>query len=676
MKTVRNQLLVAAAAAGVIGMAAAVRANTYTWVGSTADWNTSTNWTPTGGPPTAADTAIFSGATSNTAVTLSGTGNALGIGFNGSTGYTVGTTTGPAIDLASGGYVNLQSSDTASQSVNAPIVIGGNESFTNDASGSANTLAVGGSVTGTAGAAATDTLTLTGTNTGANAVNGVIADGSGGGNVAVAATGGSWTLGGVNTYSGGTTVDNGASLEYTNTAAFGPGTITIGVGSGSATYGTLVAGVGGTLANNITTVAPGYTGSDVFNTNGVTTTLTGKINSGGWKITGGGTLIYATSSNSGEEDQFVTGGSTLEVASGGYFGNGNLSLTDGHFVSGNGVVATLAGFNGDSSSSISIATANSGVQNLNGTALNNGTDPHGNATQIYAGAITGAGSFIVDRQYTFASGSTTIDGASALTGFTGTLGVNYDGILNVSLVTGLSGNAVEFTGGAYNGSAAATTEILYLNGTGQVALGAVSMAIGNPWGSGFTGSSAVNTIDAGGTNNTVTISGAISSSASPGNPTSLVLQDGKFALAGGITSGAVQVASTGTLSNINFTLGSGGSLAGSGTLTWNLSGNSGDLLTDNGTLNITNLNLVLNMTGTQTFSQYVLVDYAGGTLTGTAFASVTGLQPGWTLDYSGTALNPSSIVLSRVPEPGALALLAVGGLGLVLLGRKRRSADM
>ncbi len=672
MRTTRSTLLLAAAAAGVLGIAEGVRANTYTWGGSSSsDWNTGANWTPTGGPPTSADTAVFSGPSSNTSVTLSGVGNALGVNFNGSTGYTVGTTGGPAVDLGSGGYVDVQSGDSAAQVVNAPIVLGGNEIFSNDASGIANTLTVGGSVTGTAGVAATDTLTLTGTNTGANAVNGVIADGSGGGKVAVAATGGSWTLGGVNTYSGGTTVENKASLEYTNTAAFGSGTITMGAGSGSGTYGTLVAGVGGTLANNITTVAPGYTGGDVFNTNGVTTTLTGHISSGGWTITGGGTLIYATSSNGGQEDQSVTGGSTLEVATGGYFGNGNLFLTNGHFVSGSGIVATLAGLNGDSNSSITVATANSGVQNLNGTGLNNGTDPHGNATQIYAGTIIGAGSFIVDRQYTFASGSTTIDGANALAGFTGTFGVNYNGILNVSLGTGLSGNAVEFTGGAYNGGAAATTEILYLNGTGQVTLGAVSMAIGNPWGNGFTGSSAVNTIDAGGANNTVTIGGAISSTAGSNTPESLVLQDGKFVLSGGIASGTVQVAGTGALSSMKFTLSSGGTLNGTGTLTWNLSGNTGDLLTDNGTLTITGLNLVLNITGTQSLSQYVLVDYAGGTLTGTAFATVTGLQAGWTIDYSGTVLHPSSIVLSRVPEPAALGLLGVGGLGLLLVRRRK-----
>ncbi len=663
MNTTRNTLLLAAAAAGVLGISASVRANTYTWVGSSSsDWNTGGNWSPSG-PPTSADTAVFSGPSSNTSVTLSGVGNALGVNFNGSTGYTVGTTGGPAIDLGSGGGVDVQSGDGAAQVVNAPIVLGGNETFSNDASGSANTLTVGGSITGTAGATATDTLTLTGTNTGANAVNGVIANGSGGGNVAVAATGGSWTLGGANTYSGGTTVENGASLEYTNTAAFGSGTINVGVsGTTAQESGTLVAGVGGTLANNITSVAPIYTQSDVFNTNGVTTNLTGIFSGQGFTITGGGTLIFSNSGNHGQGGEIVNGGSTLEVASGGYFGNGYLMLNAGTFVLGAGVSTNVGGLSGGTSSKIDLSATGTNLVDLSDL---------GNVN--YSGSIVGSGSLTVNREWSFASGSTTFNGANGLANFTGIFGLNYNAVVNVSTVAGLAGNAVEFSGGAYNGGAAATTETLNLTG-GSVTLGVVSMAIGNPWGNGFTGSSAVNTIDAGGANNTVTIGGAISSTAGSSTPESLVLQDGKFVLSGGIASGTVQVAGTGTLSSMNFTLGSGGTLNGSGALTWNLSGNSGDLLADNGTLNITGLNLVLNITGTQTLSQYVLVDYAGGTLTGSAFASVTGLEPGWTIDYSGTALNPSSIVLTQVPEPAALGLLGVGGLSLLLVKRKRNLA--
>ncbi len=651
MRTTRSTLLLAAAAAGVLGIAAGVRANTYTWTGSSSsDWNTGGNWSPSG-PPTSADTAVFSGPSSNTSVTLSGVGNALGVNFNGSTGYTVGTTGGSAIDLGSGGYVDVQSGDSAAQVVNAPIVLGGNETFSNDASGSANTLTVGGSVTGTAGVAATDTLTLTGTNTGANAVNGVIADGSGGGNVAVAVTGGSWTLGGVNTYSGGTTVENKASLEYTNTAAFGSGTITMGAGSGSGTYGTLVAGVGGTLANNITTVAPGYTGGDVFNTNGVVTKLTGDLSGNGWTITGGGTLEYtAGPGHNSQNGDIVTGGATLELASGGYFGYGYLQLQSGHFVMSTGLSTNLAWLTGDANSTVSIAS---------GSTLQS----WGEGTNTYSGTISGGGNFTVNNVNSWATGgSLALNGTNALANLEGTIGLDNRANVTIAMAAGLSGNEISFIGGVYNGGNAATSQFLYLTGTGSMTLGAVAMST--------TTDASTNTIDAGGSGNTVTL-GAISAGTGGATLNTLVLQDGKFVLSGGITSGTVQVAGTGTLSSMNFTLGSGGTLNGSGTLTWNLSGNTGDLLTDNGTLNITGLNLVLNITGTQSLSQYVLVDYAGGTLTGTAFATVTGLPAGWTIDYSGTVLHPSSIVLSRVPEPAALGLLGVGGLGLLLVGRRR-----
>ena len=129
----------------------------------------------------------------------------------------------------------------------------------------------------------------------------------------------------------------------------------------------------------------------------------------------------------------------------------------------------------------------------------------------------------------------------------------------------------------------------------------------------------------------------------------------------------------GSLANSNITISSGATVNGSGTLTYNLSNDTGNLITDGGTLDISALNLALNITGTQTQSKYVIADYTGGALLGSAFASVTGLQNGWSINYG--ALQPNEIVLvnnAAVPEPASLGQLVAGILGLCLLGRRRK----
>ena len=136
----------------------------------------------------------------------------------------------------------------------------------------------------------------------------------------------------------------------------------------------------------------------------------------------------------------------------------------------------------------------------------------------------------------------------------------------------------------------------------------------------------------------------------------------------------------GSLANSNITIDSGATLSGMtpnsstvGVLNFNISGNTSNLITDNGTFDITDLALVFNLSGKQTMSQYLLANYTNGSLVGTKFYSTT-LANGWSIDY-GT-LHPGEIVLvnaNPVPEPASLGLLAVGGLGLLLLGKRRHA---
>ncbi|MEM7624048.1 MAG: hypothetical protein AAF333_00315 [Planctomycetota bacterium] len=88
--------------------------------------------------------------------------------------------------------------------------------------------------------------------------------------------------------------------------------------------------------------------------------------------------------------------------------------------------------------------------------------------------------------------------------------------------------------------------------------------------------------------------------------------------------------------NANLTLDAGTTLnadpTNGGTLNFNISGETSDLITVNGTLDITNLTLDLNAVG-PTAASYVVADYSGGTLIGSAFAEVFGLVSGYELDY-------------------------------------------
>jgi fibronectin-binding autotransporter adhesin len=149
------------------------------------------------------------------------------------------------------------------------------------------------------------TLTLTGTNTGANAVTGVISNGTGGTVVtAVTKTGtGAWALSGAPTYTGTTTVTQGAlSLTGNRTAASGAITV-----ANATTDATLNIGNGTFTMNGNFTVAAGTAtpGVGTVNQTGGSITLTGtallvgnNIATGVYNLSGG-TLTGPAATNRG-----------------------------------------------------------------------------------------------------------------------------------------------------------------------------------------------------------------------------------------------------------------------------------------------------------------------------------------------------------------------------------------
>ncbi len=133
--------------------------------------------------------------------------------------FTIGTVGGNSLLLANGGSIAILSGSTvegAIQTINAPLVLqpasnstAGTYSFNNASSLTGSILKIGGTVTGGTTTSAI-TLILTGSNTSANEISGVVSDGGAGSGLAISKTGvGTWILSGANSYTGSTTVNAG-----------------------------------------------------------------------------------------------------------------------------------------------------------------------------------------------------------------------------------------------------------------------------------------------------------------------------------------------------------------------------------------------------------------------------------------------------------------------------------
>ena len=123
---------------------------------------------------------------------------------------------------------------------------------------------------------------------------------------------------------------------------------------------------------------------------------------------------------------------------------------------------------------------------------------------------------------------------------------------------------------------------------------------------------------------------------------------------GGTTVSAGTLNLSGSLTNSMITI-TGGTFAGdaanTGTLNFNITNNTANLISisGSGVLNLTNLNLSISMTGSATTNEFVVANQnvGSGYVTGAQFYNVI-LPQGWKLNYSGTASNPGKVVLFRV----------------------------
>ncbi len=242
-------------------------AGSSVWTGTagTSTWADPGNWQNNTVPglttgTTNTDTATFSLNTATSPLTIDLNRNLQNITFDTAavSSNIIGTTTGNALLLTSGGVIQTTSTVTNAQTVNAQIVLEGAYTFTSGATTSAATLTFGGTVMPDPSLTSSPTLlTLNGSNTGANTISGALAD-NGAAQLAVAVGGTSrWVFSGpAKTYTGGTTIGAGATLQLAGATSQLSQTMNvansgslIAAGSGNQNVGTVL-GTGSVVVNS------------------------------------------------------------------------------------------------------------------------------------------------------------------------------------------------------------------------------------------------------------------------------------------------------------------------------------------------------------------------------------------------------------------------------------------
>jgi fibronectin-binding autotransporter adhesin len=376
-------------------------AMTDTWTTAAGgDWDTLGNWT--GEVPGTADTALFNIAmTGNVTLASASVMNSINFDTNAST-FTVGTVGGNTLTGSNGGAISVLPTLAGMNetfTINAPLILtpassttAGAYTIQNNATSATNTLVIGGGISsGTT--SNTETLTLGGSNTGANTISGNITNGNAT-TFAVTKTGaGTWTLSGTgNSYNGATTISAG-TLSLTGSLTGGTAITNSGTFTES---GTGVIGGAATLTNNAgTTTLSGintYTGATSVNggtlnldfsaattpstaTNIIKSTTTINLGGGALVIKGGGSgdtnsQTFGTTALTANTSSTITvnsnSGTVLNLAFGGITRNvqstldltpsaaGTVTTTSTTFAS-NGILVSAA------TNGVAFATANTGA---------------------------------------------------------------------------------------------------------------------------------------------------------------------------------------------------------------------------------------------------------------------------------------------------------------------------
>ena len=592
--------------------------------GANGNWSTLLNWVGDTAAPGATsgttniDIATFNAAIANTwglvgtpIIIDSATQNIGGINFDTAAGnYFIGTTGGNSLLLSSGGTIQILSTLTATnaiETINAPLVIqgaGGTYTFANNsANGSgagAGTLNFGGGITG--GAGGTTTLTLSGSNTNANTIGGIIGNGSA--TMAITKAGaGTWVLSGANTYTGAAAINAGVlNIQHATALGFAAGTTTT-VASGAALQiqGGITVGAEALSLNGTGVLATGalrnISGANVWQGT-VTLAGTTRINSDS------GSLTFNTAANS------ITG-SNRNLTLGGV-GNGTVG---GTITTGTGTLTkdgagtwTLSGANtytGQTSVNLGVllldnATAlPGGIGSAGGTSnLNiNGTTDN---SSVFYGGIIGLGNGNFTRA--LGTGVTQVQFSQA----GGWAAFGADRIVNLGGAGGTVTWANTSATGGFNGKnlylgTATATHTVDLQNAIDMTNGARTVVVDN-------GAAAIDAKMSG------IITGVAGGNLTKSGSGTLVLSGANIYLGTTtISAGVLRVTGNSSVANGAVTVSSGAALGGNGTLGGAVTVNTGGAIdlrdTATGTLTINN---TLTFNGTTAAPNNLYFDLPNG----------------------------------------------------------------
>ncbi|CAN5397481.1 hypothetical protein BH10PLA1_BH10PLA1_01190 [soil metagenome] len=610
-----------------------------TWdASSTSNWTTdstgsmvgTTYATANGGSPSTAD-VVFSAGTNATStnVTLSGAVVANSITVEELLNITSATTT-PSLTLGAGG-ITINSSvgiNTTTFISSLPTILSASQNWTNNAAG---LFTVNGTITGAASLVGNLTVAGTGNTT----LGGIIANGASSGNIGLIKSGtGKLILGAVNTYTGGTTVNDGTLQLNVTTGATATGVFTLGGGTlainqagNNFGYAATINLTANSTFSNLGAGAINYTGAINGNNNALTVNNTGNrmyINGTvtgvtQFNVTAGAMGFDLSGGNSGgNAPVFVSNGASLWAVNSTIISGNNITLNGGTGYNGTGAIfqenqaltTTLAG-------TITLnATSSIGVANAGGTiSLTGNVTGAGGITKIGAGTLRLSGSA---NDY---GGNTTISAGTLQLGNGGTTGsLLSTGNISIALTATLAVNRSNAVAqGTDFGTIVGTTGILTQLGTGALTLaGSNSITTLNV-------NNATGTVDIGSGNLTINNGGGNTIQSTTGGT---INATGGGAIVLGSTLGDTGTAS-GTTLTINAKITSGAAVQ---LEYWNgAAGNTGTLVLTNASNDFTG-GVIINTSGTISVSTINNTGFAGNLGTG---GTITLAQNGSTLKYTG-----------------------------------------
>ena len=354
-------------------------ANLWSGGGANGLWATNTNWDPTAVPTVGAD-ILFDNTHVASAQTIDTGANRTvrSLGFDTPYAYTLNNNTLIFDNQGVTGFSGInvsQTHGTATNTINSAISLSNAITVRNNSTG---TLALTGALD-TNG----HTLTLDGSGT-ATTITGVISDTG----AIIKNDAGTAALNAANTYSGGTTVNNG-TLSTNNNAGFGTGAITLAGGNLASTASNTIANAvalnansslsGLTLTNTLT-----QTGSRTL---GLTDTTLGAV------ALGGGTLTTAVTSGTSTISGVISNGALTKT------GAGTLDLTAANTYTGATTVndGTLRLGASDRLADTTTVNLAGGTLNLNTHSERVGGLNFSNGGTLDFGATSGANYFLFDN---------------------------------------------------------------------------------------------------------------------------------------------------------------------------------------------------------------------------------------------------------------------------------------